>query len=256
MAPHPSYPRTRLYVTEPLVTGAQVALGDKQAHYLLQVLRHKPGDPVALFNGRDGEWQGALQSAGKKNAVLAVEKLLRPQAQASDLWLLCAPLKGGKTEWVVEKATELGVARICPVLTRFTVADRINDTRLGAIAVEAAEQCERLDVPAIDALVPLETLLGRWDAARRLIYGDESGMGGSNARDMLPGMGMSSMAVLIGPEGGFSASELELLRSLPYVSGMCLGPRVLRADTAAIAALTLVQAFCGDWDGKPAFRTP
>jgi 16S rRNA (uracil1498-N3)-methyltransferase len=256
MAPHPSYPRTRLYIRQPLGQGVEVQLGEKQAHYLLQVLRRKPGDAVALFNGSDGEWQAALLPGSRKTAVLQVETRLRPQTRPADIWLLCAPLKGGKTEWVVEKATELGVARICPVRTQFTVADRLNESRLLAIAAEAAEQCERLELPVIDGLIPLATLLDDWQAGRRLIYGDESGAGGSNAQDLLPGFGTGSMAVLIGPEGGFSASELELLRSLPYVSGMCLGPRVLRADTAAIAALALVQAFCGDWEGKPAFRTP
>jgi 16S rRNA (uracil1498-N3)-methyltransferase len=255
MAPHPSYPRTRLYTEQPLAAGVEIPLAEKQVHYLLQVLRRKPGDPIALFNGRDGEWQASLASASKKNAALLVEKMLRPQATPADLWLLCAPLKNGKTDWVVEKATELGVSRICPVLTQFTVADRINEARLSAIAMEAAEQCERMELPAIAPLQPLSKVLGSWIAGRQLIYGDESGMGGSNAKDLLPGMQTGSMAVLIGPEGGFSAAELELLRSLPYVCGMCLGPRVLRADTAAVAALALVQAFCGDWEGKPAFRS-
>ena len=254
MASHPSYPRNRLYVQHPLDAGSPITLGDKQAHYLVQVLRQKPGDAVALFNGQDGEWLAVLQSAHKKNAVLTVEKLLRPQTAPADLWLLCAPLKNAKTEWVVEKATELGVARICPVSTRFTIVNRLNDARLASIAIEAAEQCERLDLPSIEPLTLLEQWLSAWPQDRMLIYGDESGFG-QNAKDLLPSLKPGRYAVLIGPEGGFSPDELELLRSLPYVRGVCLGPRVLRADTAAIAALSLVQAFCGDWEGKPAFRS-
>ena len=253
MSPHPSYPRTRLYVSEPLSAKSEIVLEGKQAHYLLQVLRGKPGDKVALFNGRDGEWQASLGAEGKKSVAITVEKMLRLQAAAADLWLLCAPLKGGRSEWVVEKATELGVSRICPVTTRFTIIDRINEAKFSAIAVEAAEQCERITVPEIAPLTSLLKLLGDWPKERRLIYGDESGAS-ANAKDLLPSLTQGSHAILIGPEGGFSPEELELLRPLPYVSGVCLGPRVLRADTAAVAMLALMQAFCGDWEGKPAFR--
>lgn len=255
MSPHPSYPRTRLYVTQPLAAESEVTLEDKQAHYLLHVLRYKVGNTVALFNGQDGEWLAQLSTASKKSATLSVEKILRPQMPSADLWLLYAPLKGGRNEWVIEKATELGVARICPVLTQFTIADRINETKFTAIAIEAAEQCERLTLSQIMPLMPLTQLLAEWPKERGLIYGDESGAA-ANAKDLLPTLKNASYGVLIGPEGGFSEAELALLRSLPYVSGMCLGPRVLRADTAAVAALALVQAFCGDWEGKPAFRNP
>jgi 16S rRNA (uracil1498-N3)-methyltransferase len=254
MAPHPSYPRTRLYVNAPLAQGAEITLGDKQAHYLLQVMRFKPGDTLALFNGCDGEWEASVTATGKKSAAACPLKLLRPQAEASDLWLLFAPLKGGRNEWVIEKATELGVSHICPVQTQFTVADRINEAKFSAIAIEAAEQCERLTLPAIAPLTPLTKLLENWPESRRLIFGDESGSS-ANAKDLLPTLEKGPLAVLIGPEGGFSPAELALLRSLPYVSGMCLGPRVLRADTAAVAALALAQALCGDWEGKPSFRS-
>jgi 16S rRNA (uracil1498-N3)-methyltransferase len=254
MSSHPSYPRTRLYVTQPLAEAAEVTLEGNPAHHLLHVLRAGPGDKVALFNGRDGEWQAAISAARKKTATLSVEKRLRPQAPDADLWLLCTPLKGGRSEWVVEKATELGVARISPVLTQFTVADRINEAKLSAISIEAAQQCERLSLPVIDPLAPLERTLSSWPKERKLIFGDESGVAG-NARDLLPGLKSGSYGVLIGPEGGFSEGELVLLRSLPYVSGMCMGPGILRADTAAVAALALVQAFGGGWEGKPAFRS-
>jgi len=254
MAPHPDYPRTRLFTEQNLAADLMLTLEDKQAHYLSQVLRLCEGDAIAFFNGRDGEWQGVIESSGKKAVTLSIQKQLRPQHHAPDLWLLAAPLKNSKTEWVIEKATELGIAKFCPVTTQFTVVDRIKEERLMSIAIEASEQCERLDVPTISPLTPLVKILADWSVNRQLIYGDESGVG-ENVKDILPGLAHGSYALLIGPEGGFSATELELLRSLPYVTGMCMGPRVMRADTAAIAALTLLQAACGDWDGKPAFRT-
>jgi 16S rRNA (uracil1498-N3)-methyltransferase len=253
MAPHPDYPRTRLYTEHPLAAGACVTLDEKRAHYLCHVLRFKEGDIVTLFNGSDGEWQATIDSVAKKSAALVVQKQLRPQQSASDLWLLAAPLKNSKTEWVVEKATELGISRFCPISTQFTMVDRINETRLENITIESAEQCERMDVPVIEPLTSLIQLLGNWPAGRTLIYGDESGSS-KNAKDLLPILKQDKMAVLIGPEGGFSATELELLRSLPYVTGMCMGPRIMRADTAAIALLTLVQAAGDDWNNKPAFR--
>jgi 16S rRNA (uracil1498-N3)-methyltransferase len=243
----------RLYIAESLTQGALITLDEKRAHYLLHVLRLSEGAQVALFNGRDGEWRTTIDNARKKSASVTVQELLRPQPMASDLWLCFAPLRGGKTEWVVEKAVELGVSCIRPVLTQFSVVQSLNEARLAATAAEAAEQCERLDVPVIDTLTPLAAMLDAWPQDRRLIFGDESGAS-PNAKEMLPALSGKKLAVLIGPEGGFSATELENLRRLPYVSGMCMGPHILRADTAAVAALSLVQSWCGDWDGKPAFR--
>jgi len=228
--------------------------GDKQANYLAQVLRLNPGDTIALFNGHDGEWQAEIVTSTRKAVTLTVQRQLRPQQHAPELWLLAAPLKNGRTEWVIEKATELGIARFCPVTTQFTVVDRVNETRLSAIATEASEQCERLDIPVINPLVSFEKLLADWPKERTLIYGDESGAG-KNAKTLLPSLTQGKTAILIGPEGGFSPRELDLLRHLPYAHAMCMGPRVMRADTAAVAALTLWQAWCGDWDGKPAFRS-
>ncbi len=253
MAPHPDYPKTRLFTDQPLHTGASIALDDKRTHYLTHVLRFKEGDAVALFNGQHGEWLARIDSMSKKSATLSIEKELRKQPAQTSLWLLSTPLKNSKTEWVVEKATELGISRFCPVTTQFTVVDRINETRLKTIMIESAEQCERLDVPTIEPLMPLQKILAGWPEDCALVFGDESGAS-QNAKELLPALPKGNIAVLIGPEGGFSATELELLRSLPYVTGMCMGPRVMRADTAAIALLTLVQAGRGDWDGKPAFR--
>ncbi len=231
-----------------------ITLTEKPAHYLSHVLRLQEGKKIAFFNGRDGEWEAIIDSISKKNITLSASKQLRPQQNSPNLWLCAAPLKNSRTEWVVEKATELGISRFCPITTQFTMVDRVNEARLLSTATEAAEQCERLDIPEIVPLATLNKLLGNWPAERHLIYGDESGKG-ENAKILLPTLTHDSYAVLIGPEGGFSETELDLLRSLPYASGMCMGPRVMRADTAAIAALTLLQAEHGDWDGKPAFRT-
>jgi 16S rRNA (uracil1498-N3)-methyltransferase len=253
MAIHPSYPRTRIYIEPALSEQVPIILEDKQAHYLSHVLRLKEGDIIGFFNGKDGEWQAAIDTIQKKAVTLTVQKQLRPHKQLPELWLLCAPLKNSKTEWVIEKATELGVTRICPVITQFTVVDKINEARWYSIVTEAAEQCERVDVPIIAPIIALPKLLTEWPQNQNLIFGDESG-GSKSAKELLPTITHTKKAVLIGPEGGFSPVELELLRSLPYVCGMCMGPRVMRADTAAIAALTLLQAWCGDWDDKPEFR--
>lgn len=245
----PLPPRTRLYTESPLQAGATVLCDEKRSHYLLHVLRERHGAQVVLFNGQDGEWLATLEQAGKKSVSLRVEATLRPQRPSPDLWLLCAPLKNGRTDGVVEKATELGVSRICPVSTRFTAIDRVNTTRLRAIATEAAEQCERMDVPDVQELTALTKLLGAWPKERTLLYADESGGGA-----LFSGNSSSPYAVLIGPEGGFSAEEFTLLRGLPFTQALTLGPRILRADTAAIASITLVQAAAGDWHHKPAFR--
>jgi 16S rRNA (uracil1498-N3)-methyltransferase len=254
MAAHLERPRTRLYIDTPLSMGMDIVLEDKQAHYLAQVLRLSVGDAISVFNGKDGEYIATLTAVSKKQVSATLTVFLAPQTSCPDIWLLSAPLKHGKTEFVIEKATELGIAACMPVLTRFTVVHRTNTERLQTIAVEAAEQCERLDIPTIHALQPLETLLATWDKERILIYADESGAS-DNAADILPTIIHKKLAVLIGPEGGFSPEELALLRNLPYAKGMCMGARILRADTATIAALTLIQSYLGDWSHKPAFRS-
>lgn len=249
------YPKIRLFVEAPLHKGSAVMLEDRQAHYLRDVMRLKQGDAVTLFNGQDGEWRASLSGIGKKNISLHVEDIIRPQQATPDLWLCFAPLKQGRVDYMVEKATELGVSLLQPVMTKHTVVTRVNEDRLRAHAVEAAEQSERLTVPVWREPVTLPKLLGSWPKDRALLYGDETG-GGVVLRELLPTLSKGAMlAVLTGPEGGFAPDELSLLRGFAHAKGVGLGPRVLRADTAALAALACVQAWAGDWHEQPAFRS-
>jgi 16S rRNA (uracil1498-N3)-methyltransferase len=248
----------RLFVPSPLSSGAVLEAGPDQARYLLSVMRLSPGDPVLLFNGRDGEWRAQLAEASRRGCRLALQVQTRPQAIGPDLDLLIALVKRTRLETIVEKATELGARRIRLVLTRRTQADHTNVVRLQAIATEAAEQTGRLEVPEVIEPVRLQRLLDSWDVDRRLMFCDEAGddpaqdWGGAvgRARPALQALGPGQTgpwAVLIGPEGGFSPEERERLRTLPTVTPVTLGPRILRADTAAISALTLWQAALGDW---------
>ncbi|MFD2265277.1 16S rRNA (uracil(1498)-N(3))-methyltransferase [Lacibacterium aquatile] len=236
----------RLHVAGDLTIGAEVALDEGQAHYLRNVLRLTPGARVALFNGRDGEAAAELQTLGKKSGSARVLSQTRPQTPEPDLWLLFAPLKRARVDFIAEKATELGVSRLAPVITRRTQGGRVPTDRLAAIAVEAAEQCERLSIPEVAEPVSLVDLPADWPAERRLIICDETGGGGPIASvlaDLAPG----PLAVLIGPEGGFAPGELETLTDIPLVTRVSLGPRILRADTAAVAVLSVVQSLLGDW---------
>lgn len=237
-------PKIRLFVEAPLGPGAAVALAPPQAHYLLTVMRLRPGDPALLFNGRDGEWRAVLDGGGRREAAMTCEAETRPQATPPDLWLLFAPLKKARTDFVAEKAAELGARRLLPVLTRFTNAERVNAARLRAHAVEAAEQCGLLSVPEVAEPAPLPEVLAGWDPARALHFCDETlaGAGPAFAEAAPP-----PAAVLIGPEGGFAPEEAAMLRRLPFARALSLGPRVLRAETAAVAALALWQARAGDW---------
>lgn len=249
--------KCRLYVDVPLAAGADVVPTPEQTHYLLNVLRLKPGDAIALFNGRDGEWHSRISDASKKTSRLTVERQTRQQRNGPDLWFLFAPIKRARFDFVVEKAAELGARRIQPVFTRRTAVARVNLDRLGAHAVEAAEQCGRLDVPDVADPQPIDTVLDAWPAGRRLMLCDESGTAPSatqalaEARADSPG-GIGPWAILIGPEGGFAPEELIRLKRLPGVLPVTLGPRILRAETAGIAALALWQAMLGDWDNAPA----
>jgi 16S rRNA (uracil1498-N3)-methyltransferase len=236
----------RLFVTDALSLGAQVAPSADQARYLTQVMRLSVGDEVALFNGRDGEWRARVAEVAKRGCLLACVEQTRAQAIGPDLDLIVALVKRNRLETIVEKAAELGARRVRLVTTRRTNADHTKVGRLQAIAMEAAEQTGRLDVPDVVEPVKLEKLLDGWDASRRLMFCDEGG-GAKPAVDALSGEG--PWAVLIGPEGGFSPEERERLRTLPFVTPVSLGPRILRADTAAISALTLWQAALGDWRG-------
>ena len=238
-------PKVRLFVDAPLAAGVPVALSREQAHYLGGVMRHAVGDEVAVFNGRDGEWRARIDHIHRGNAALQCVALLRAQAAGPDLWLLAAPIRKARFELVVEKATELGVAAIHPVITRRSEVREAKAERLEAIAIEAAEQCERLTVPASPAAEPLPRLLDRWPPDRRLFLCDESRDAPALAA-ALSGVPSGPAAIFIGPEGGFAPEERELLRSRPFVTPVSLGPRILRAETAAIVAVALWQAVAGD----------
>ena len=236
----------RLFVPAPLAMAAEVAPTLDQSRYLGAVMRQTVGDVIALFNGRDGEWAARLVEVTKRGCRLRLEAQLRPQTAGPDLDLVIALIKRGRLETIVEKAAELGARRVRLAVTRRSNADRANVPRLQAIAVEAAEQTGRLDVPEILAPEKLERLLDGWDPARALMFCDEGG----EARpvlEALAGAAPRAAAILIGPEGGFDPEERERLRAQPFVTPVTLGPRILRADTAAISALTLWQAAIGDW---------
>jgi len=238
---------TRIYVAAGLSSGAAIELDRAQAHYLRSVLRLGAGAAVAVFNGTDGEWLCRLSEIGK-GASLAVESRLRDAEPAAetDLWLLFAPIKRARLDWLVEKATELGVAALLPVWTARTQAERVNLDRLQTHAVEAAEQSERLSVPGLRAPQRLDRLLASWPAARRLILCDESGAG-EPIRDVVAQLSPGPVALFVGPEGGFDETELDALGKLSFVTRVGLGPRVLRAETATLAAVAVFQAIAGDW---------
>jgi 16S rRNA (uracil1498-N3)-methyltransferase len=243
-------PRARLFVEAALAPGLTVALDARAAHYLRDVLRLGAGAEIALFNGRDGEYAARLARVAKHAGTLEVAARRRPQRAEPDVWLLFAPVKRARIDAIVEKATELGARRLMPVLTARTNVARVNLARLAAIAVEAAEQCERLSVPTIDPPAPLDTVLGRWPAGRVLFAADETGVAPAIGRQ-LGAHAARTWAVLIGPEGGFAPAELDALRQFQFVTPVGLGPRVLRADTAVTAALAVVQSWIGDWAERP-----
>lgn len=236
---------TRLHIPQPLSPGAALAPTLDQSRYLTQVMRLKAGDDLRVFNGKDGEWRCTVSEVLKKGVVLRAEEQARPQTTVPDLHLLVAVVKKSALEFAVEKATELGAARIRLVTTRRTQGQHLRLDRLDAIAEESAEQTGRMDVPEVDAPKTLDDLLDGWDASRRLMFCDETG--GAPAIPALQTAGGSSWAVLIGPEGGFTPEERDRLRALPFTTAVSLGPRILRADTAVATALTLWQAAIGDW---------
>jgi 16S rRNA (uracil1498-N3)-methyltransferase len=236
--------KIRLYVDQPLGAGQAVAVNADQANYLFNVMRLGKGAPVALFNGRDGEWLALVEQAGKRGGILICDRQTAPLRLPPDLWLIFAPIKKARTDFIVEKAVELGAARILPVQTRHTNSERIRQDRLQAHALEAAEQCGATFVPEVAELISLDRLLATFPTDRKLLWCDEAMVGQAPA---LSGARGQAWAILIGPEGGFSADEQARLRALPQVVPLALGPRILRADTAAVAALTLWQAALGDW---------
>lgn len=237
-------PKIRLFVEESLAAGETVALGREQSHYLLNVMRLGEGGEVLLFNGRDGEWRAGITAARKRGVELLCEEMTRPQGAPPDLWLLFAPIKKARTDFIAEKAAEMGARRLWPVFTRFTNSERVNEERLRAHGVEAAEQCGLLSVPEVAPAARLDKALSEWDPARRIMFCDET-MAGAGAA--LAGAEPGPWAILIGPEGGFAPEEAAMLRALPFAHPVALGPRILRADTAAVAAMALWQAALGDW---------
>jgi len=244
---HASLPR--LYVEPALGSGVEIALGKEQSLYLAAVLRKKAGDEVVLFNGRDGAWRCRLVGDAKKAVRLAAVENIAPQTPPSDLWYGFAPLKNERLDYVIQKAVEMGAGIIQPVLTQFTQVHRLKPERLTANAVEAAEQCEVLTVPAMAPETSLDSLIERWPEEhgdRRLILADEGKAAGSPLATLRALEG-ERLGLLVGPEGGFSPAERSRLLALPFVVPISLGPRILRADTAAVAALAVIQATIGDW---------
>jgi 16S rRNA (uracil1498-N3)-methyltransferase len=242
----------RLFVDAPLGQGVEIALESPQANYLVNVLRLGAGAGVLVFNGRDGEWRAALALAGKRNVRLAVTEQARAQTAPCDVHYLFAPLKHARLDYMMQKAVELGVSRLVPVLTRHTQVQRVNLERMRSNAIEAAEQCGVLTIPEIADPLSLDALVRGWVPERRLVFCDEdaevtdpvAALQGAREDALVAPMPVS---LLVGPEGGFAEEERAALLKLPDVLRLALGPRILRADTAAVAALTLVQAVLGDW---------
>jgi 16S rRNA (uracil1498-N3)-methyltransferase len=224
----------------PLADGIELRIAGQQAHYLISVMRFKVGDPVKLFDGITGEWLAITEVIGKRDLLVRISGQLRPLETVPDLWLLAAPIKKARIDLVAEKACELGVARYQPVITRRTIIERINLDRLRAHMIEAAEQCGRTTIPALDPPIKLAARLKDWSSERTLYFADETG-----GEKFAPSPGPS--AILIGPEGGFDDEERAAIRALPQVRPISLGPRILRAETAAIAAITIWMAEAGDW---------
>ncbi|WP_088342762.1 MULTISPECIES: 16S rRNA (uracil(1498)-N(3))-methyltransferase [Rhodomicrobium] len=236
----------RLFVEALLAAGAAVECTAGQANYLGNVLRMRAGQHVLVFNGRDGEWLAEITAMKRSAAVLTAREQVRPQAEGPDLHYLFAPLKKARLDYMVQKATEMGASVLRPVMTRRTNAERVNLERMRANVVEAAEQCGVLRVPEVLAPVKLEAALGDWEPGRALIFADEAAAVASPL-EVLRGVPQGPAALLIGPEGGFDDAERQMLLGLPFVHAVSLGPRIMRADTAAVAALALMNAVLGDW---------
>jgi 16S rRNA (uracil1498-N3)-methyltransferase len=236
--------KVRLYVDHPLGQGQSVPLSREQAHYLFGVMRLTEGTVLSLINGADGEWDASVEKAGNKAGILLCQAQTRPLQSPPDLWLMFAPIRKERTAFIVEKAVEMGAAQILPVQTDYTQsANRIRQDKLQAHAVEAAEQCGGTFVPPVDNLAKLDRVLADWPTDRQLMFCDEVLIGDPVGLPQMRG----PWAILIGPEGGFSPAERARLHSLPFAHPVSLGPRILRADTAAVAALTVWQQALGDW---------
>lgn len=250
------HPRCRLYIDSALAAGLSPTLSEDQAHYLRHVMRAKDGDIVRLFNGRDGAWDAEVSLPGKRGVSLNITRQQAEQKSVPNLIVCLAPIKSGRFENAVEKATELGARTIMPVMTQRTVMGRVNEARLAATAREAAEQCERLDVPQIATTRHFKELLAEWPKELPLIYGDETGASEPFAvAAYAPQAQQNGWGILVGPEGGFSPKELDLLRAQPFTHGVSLGPRILRADTACTILCAMTMQQFGDFHERPAFST-
>ena len=245
-------PLSRLFVPGDYGAEQTLMLESAQAHYLAHVMRFSEGERLAVFNGADGEWEAQLAQLHKKHAVLRLLRKRAPQRPSPDVWLAMAPIKM-KTELVVEKATELGVSTILSVIARHCVVKSVNAEKLHARAIEAAEQCERHDVPVLEERKDLGDLLSRWPRDRLLLYGDESGQSAPLPQLLDSLTAGAPCGVLIGPEGGFSSEERRMLQAASWARGFGMGPRILRADTAAVAALSCIMARVADWHTPPHF---
>jgi len=240
----------RLFVADDLAAGISIQPSKEQQHYLLNVMRCRDGETVLVFNGRDGEWQAEIRRAGRRDCQLAIQQVTRPQISSPDLWLLFAPVKKARLDFIAQKASEMGCSRIWPVRTDYCQISRVNDDRMLANAIEAAEQTERLDIAETMPFTDLATALDSCETDRHIIFCDEASAGDAtmNAISILSAAApISRAAVVIGPEGGFSAPERAMISGRQNSLKLSLGPRILRADTAAIAALACFQSVCGDW---------
>jgi 16S rRNA (uracil1498-N3)-methyltransferase len=241
----------RLFVEAPLAAEQDVACTDEQANYLSNVLRLGPGASLLVFNGRDGEWRAEITLAAKRRVSLNVIAQVRTQSDGPDIDYLFAPLKRSRLDYMVQKAVEMGVKRLVPVMTKRTVAERVNLDRMRANVIEAAEQCGILRIPEIAAVQKLNRVIADWDGARHLVFCDEEAPAGNPIAALRSRLGERKplkIGVLLGPEGGFDPEERDMLLSRPFTIPISLGPRILRADTAAVAALAVINATTGDWD--------
>jgi len=242
------FPRIRLYVPADYAPGADLDLSPEQAHYLHGVMRRKPGDRLGAFNGRQGEWRAEITRISRKSATLRLDQPIRPQATLPDLWLCFAPIKKARIDYLAQKATEMGAGALQPVITARTEARRVNVGRLSANVIEAAEQCTLTALPEVREPLSLEALLADWDPARHLMFCDESASSGRSAAGVLGALERGGKwAILTGPEGGFTADEAAAIAALPSAVPVSLGPRIMRADTAIVAAMAVWQSILGDW---------
>lgn len=236
----------RLFLLDGLSAGISVETGRQHAHYLANVLRMREGADLLVFNGHDGEWRAEITALGKKSVSLTVREMTRAQTPSPNLLYCFAPLKQGRLDYMVQKAVEMGAGVLQPVITQHTQVPRLGIDRLRANVVEAAEQCGILSVPQVREPAKLDRLLAEWEESRRLIYCDEDAPG-NNPLPIVSDLAGQKLGLLVGPEGGFSDGERKILRALSYVAPIPLGPRILRADTAAVAALAVIQVAAGDW---------